>query len=76
VNWLRQLFQDHEPEHRLVELPPPTNLAQHDALLEELGEVALVLRRLNREPITARVRGQYDRRPARPAPRRRKDNTL
>jgi hypothetical protein len=71
MNWLRQLFQGCEPEPPVLSAAPSPNLAEHDEHIEELAESLLVLRRvnrrLNREPVTARVRGQYDRRPARPA---------
>ncbi len=77
MNWLRQLFHGCEPDQPLMHAAPPADLAQHDEHLEELAESLLALRRinrrLNREPVTARVRGQYDRRPAKPA--RRKEST-
>jgi len=73
MNWMRQLFQGCEPDPpNATAAAPSPNLAQHDELLEELAESLLVLRRLNREPVTARGRGEEDRRAARPARWKRK----
>lgn len=59
MNWLQRLFQGCDREPPSASAAPPPNLAQHDELIEELAESLLALRRINREPITARVRGQY-----------------